>query len=236
MKRLAVLVTAVGLVAASESTMALRTEAAPVARAIECGRYGVPAVIGGKRVCLREGQRCGARLDRQYSRASFRCLAGRLVVPWSALRRRALVEAPIAPGSPCPVTTVTGRVGPFAGLGPGPAYPIGESNVMSFRLPPPPEWGAEWGGMKRLWLLEPRYPGRALVRGRQLDGPNEIRFVYGRPGFTPSKLRNPVRELRLEGYSDYPALTRLRAPGCYAYQVDGRTFTYLVIFEAKLGE
>jgi hypothetical protein len=54
-----------------------------------------------------------------------------------------------------------------------------------------------------------RYAARALVRGYQLDGPNEVRF-------------------------DTPSLTRLRAPGCYAYQVDGRTFSYVVIFEARL--
>jgi hypothetical protein len=24
----------------------------------------------------------------------------------------------------------------------------------------------------------------------------------------------------------------LRAPGCYAYQVDGRAFSYLIVFEA----
>lgn len=41
----------------------------------------------------------------------------------------------------------------------------------------------------------------------------------------------PVAELPLEGNS---SLTRLRAPGCYAYQVDGRTFSYLVVFEARL--
>jgi hypothetical protein len=39
---------------------------------------------------------------------------------------------------------------------------------------------------------------------------------------------NPIRALRVEGNT--PSLTRLRAPGCYAYQVDGRTFSYRVLF------
>lgn len=30
--------------------------------------------------------------------------------------------------------------------------------------------------------------------------------------------------------------SRSRTAGCYAYQVDGRTFSYLVIFEARLAE
>ena len=101
--------------------------------------------------------------------------------------------------------------------------------------PPPEGWGPVWSGTKRVWLLDTRYASRALVRGRQLDGPNEVRFVHGYPGFTAEKILNPVRELRIEG-NDAPSLTRVRAPGCYAYQVDGRTFSYLVVFEARLAE
>ncbi len=36
------------------------------------------------------------------------------------------------------------------------------------------------------------------------------------------------------GTKRHSLLTRLRVPGCYAYQVDGRTFSYVVIFEARL--
>jgi hypothetical protein len=59
-----------------------------------------------------------------------------------------------------------------------------------------------------------------------------VRFVLGRPGFTAAKILNPIRELRVEGNT--PSLTRLRAPGCYAYRVDGRPFSYLVVFEARV--
>jgi hypothetical protein len=104
------------------------------------------------------------------------------------------------------------------------------------RMPPPQGWGSEWSGTKRLWLLDNRHVARVLVRGHQLDGPNEARFVYGRPAFTPENKLNPVPELRLDQWQDNPSQTRLRAPGCYAYQVDGRTFSYLVVFEARLAE
>jgi hypothetical protein len=102
------------------------------------------------------------------------------------------------------------------------------------RIPPPEGWGGEWSGTKRVWLLDSRYVARVLVRGHQLDGPNEVRFVNGRPGFTPEKVLNPRRELQLDQRLDHPSLTRVRVPGCYAYQVDGRTFSYLVVFEARL--
>jgi len=47
---------------------------------------------------------------------------------------------------------------------------------------------------------------------------------------------NPIRELRLLGGGGNPALTRVRAPGCYAYQVDGRTYSYSIVFEAQAEE
>jgi hypothetical protein len=197
-----------------------------------CSKWAVPARIAGSAVCLRDERRCNTRLAAQYRRYAFKCRYGTLVTPWEFLRRRPLTDLPIAPGEVCPVTTETGRVGQYDGLGPGPAYPIGTSAVITMRMPPPDGWGAEWSGTKRVWLLDSRYAGRALVRGRQLDGPNEVRFVLGRPGFTPEKVLNPIGELRVEGTS--PSLTRLRAPGCYAYQVDTRTRSYLVVFEARL--
>jgi hypothetical protein len=201
---------------------------------LRCGKWGVPARIAGKPVCLRDERRCNARFAAQYRRYGFNCAYGRLATRWDFLRSRPLTDLQVAPGEPCPVTTETGRVGQYEALGPGPAYPIGTSAVVRMRLPPPADWGSEWSGTKRVWLLDSRYAGRALIRGRQLDGPNEVRFVLGIPGFTPEKLLNPVREQRIVGTS--PSLTRLRAPGCYTYQVDTRTQSYLVVFEARLAD
>jgi hypothetical protein len=201
--------------------------------AVRCGEWTVPARVGGRLVCLRDDQRCVVRLGAQYARYGFVCAGGFLLTRWDYLQARPLTNRRIAPGEPCPATTKTGRAYSYAGLGPGPAYPIGTHNVIAMRMPPPEGWGPEWSGTKRVWILDTRYAARALVRGFQLDGPNEMRFVRG-PQWTEEKLLNPIRELRVEG--DTPSLTRLRAPGCYAYQVDGRTFTYLVIFEARLAE
>jgi hypothetical protein len=36
------------------------------------------------------------------------------------------------------------------------------------------------------------------------------------------------------GQSFRPTYTRLREPGCYAFQVDGLTFSYPVVFRAEL--
>lgn len=105
----------------------------------------------------------------QYRRYGFACVYGVLLTRWD-----------------------------YAGLGPGPAYPLGTHNVITMRMPPPEGWGPDWSGTKRVWLLDTRYAGRALVRGRQLDGPNEMRFVLGRPGFTAAKIYLVIFEARVE--------------------------------------
>lgn len=62
----------VGISAASGSTDATGVGVA------RCAAGTVDAVIAGKRVCLRRGQRCSKRLDRQYHRYGFHCHTGRL--------------------------------------------------------------------------------------------------------------------------------------------------------------
>ena len=88
-----------------------------------------------------------------------------------------------------------------------------------------------WGGQKVLWFWRPTYRGPLLIRGRQLDGPNGVRFGHAHV---------PVREMRARGedtpsasgWYDWPSTTRLHAPGCYAWQVDGTTFSRVIIFRA----
>ena len=85
--------------------------------------------------------------------------------------------------------------------------------------------------MKRVLLAVPL----VLVRGRQLDGANEVRFEDGRPGFTPHGRLDPARELRLQNDErNHASTTRLRAPGCYAYQLDSAIFSRLIVFRAVL--
>ena len=196
-----------------------------------CGNWAVPARIDGKAVCLKDDRRCSARFAPQYRRYGFACIVGSLVTRWDFLGQRPLTDLQIAPGQPCPVTTETGSFASHPVLGPGPAFPFGTHNVVTMPVPIPEHWGTDWSGTKRVWFLDTALAARALVRGRQLDGPNELRFVRG-PQWTPDKLLNPVPALQVEG--DTPSLTRLRAPGCYAYQVDVRTVTYLIVFEARL--
>lgn len=236
------------LVAASAAALALAGAASSGSdRTTRCSASEVRAFIGGRVRCLAEGKRCRRRLDSAYHRYLFHCHGRRLRLDEELLERRPVRIPMISAGTPCPATTRS-RDAASAGLaatygfrlwGPGPAYPFigsgGDHAELVFKLATP-DSGTEWGGTKAIWGISRRYYGPVLVRGRQLDGPNEMRFENGRPAFTEAKRLNPDRQLRLRGPEPYgnPATSRLRAPGCYAYQVDGRGFSYLIVFEARV--
>jgi hypothetical protein len=85
--------------------------------------------------------------------------------------------------------------------------------------------------MKVLWAVDtPHYSGVVLIRGHQLDGLNELRFDNG--DMPPTELRITPFPGTPDGWTGQPSYTRVRAPGCYAYQIDGLTFSKHIIFEA----
>jgi hypothetical protein len=133
--------------------------------------------------------------------------------------------------------TVTRFVGPL--LGRGPVYPVlGGAIAVSFAYPPARGSnfaGSRWGGQKVLWVGAPASAGPVLIRGRQLDGPRAVGFGAGGV---------PVDEMQLlasgatspgepPGWREWPSYTRLRAGGCYGYQVDGRSFSTVVVIRAS---
>lgn len=157
--------------------------------------------------------------------------------PVAALRRP-WARPPLAAGQKCPVTTEVSRPDPAIGSlwGTGPARPAGftEGAVLDY-MPPGrrADWQDKtWGGQKVLWAIDPAQRGPVLVRGRQLDGAGELAFEDP-----------PIRELVLTdsrqgglggGWLDYPSHTRLRAPGCYAYQIDTADGSWTVVFIARV--
>ena len=230
---------AVAEVAIGLAFAAVTAQSHAVESAHRCGSGAVHAVFAGRHHCLRWGLACRSRLNSTYHRYLFNCSQGYLVYWWTGLIRRPLHIPTLATGTACPATEAEGTLGERGNIdapgapafGPGPAYPALASEEGRAALHYLPSWGYEgWDGTKLLWTV-PRYDGPYIVRGRQLDGPNELQFDQG-PQWS-DKLHD---ELRLIGsYTRLnPAATFLRAPGCYAYQVDGRGFSYLIVFEARL--
>jgi hypothetical protein len=156
---------------------------------------------------------------------------------WRSLHRPLHIPR-IAPGAACPLSAThsvgLGSNGTFELPGPGPAYPmLLGGRPVDFFYPPlatqPDFYGTDWGGQKVLWAVTSAYHGPVLVRGRQLDGSNLVRFDSRRP--------LPAGELRIlpgRGTHYRASFTRLRAAGCYAYQIDGTTFSRVIVFEARI--
>lgn len=119
--------------------------------------------------------------------------------------------------------------------GNGPVWPVLAFPELEFEYPVRPEqvfYPSRWSGNKVLWIAH-RYRGPVLIRGRQLDGPNEVRFGLDRIPATEMRWSSVGGSSR-NGWQNRPSMTRLRAPGCYAWQVDGMTFSRVIVFEARL--
>jgi hypothetical protein len=148
--------------------------------------------------------------------------------PMTALRRPLRLPA-LEAGGHCPVTNGHEVQPAFAAvLGDGPAYPT--DSIGAWR-------GGRvengWYYAKVLWVADPADPGPYLVRGRRLDGPEELRFGEG---------PQPAAELQLPAggtaftpastWLNWPSYTRLRASGCYAYQLDAPDGSHVLVFQA----
>jgi hypothetical protein len=212
----------------------------PGASTSKCSTYQARAVIAGRVVCLSEGGICSPRLQSAYTRYGFRCSGGTLSITWSGLHRRLRIPS-IPAGAVCPASTASGTLGDKGNtdatmapaFGPGPAFPtLGADNghaYLSLTWSPSEQPYTGWFGTKALWTI-PHAPGKVLVRGGQLDGVNPVGFDVG-----PSWTSRVHSEIQLVGPDAilHPAATFVRAPGCYAYQIDTARSSYLIIFEAR---
>lgn len=146
--------------------------------------------------------------------------------------RRSLRLPRLATGAACPRATA-GSVNPSYGiaLGPGPAYPVPfRAATLHY------EHGRSAGGwiyVKVLWIVSTGYRGPVLVRGHQLDGTNWLGFATGTHPLEELQIP-PARAGSAPGWRAYPSYTRVRADsGCYAYQVDGTTFSRVLVFRLE---
>jgi hypothetical protein len=131
-------------------------------------------------------------------------------------------------------TNIFGR----SGIGRGPVYPGlgGSAGVLS--ATPDTQYGGPWAGGKVFWYVKRSYRGRVLIRGRRLDGPQSL-------GFNGDKLP-AAGELRIEswdtvswkgqipGSRGIASTVRVRTPGCYGVQIDGTTFSRVVVFTVEV--
>jgi hypothetical protein len=151
----------------------------------------------------------------------------------------------LAPGDACPVSPIDWRVGwsninifGGSGIGRGPVYPgLGGSGGIAYGTPDT-EYGGPWAGAKVFWYVKRSYRGRVLIRGRRLDDLQPV-------GFNGDKLP-AARELRIEPWDTVSwkgqpyrsrgiaSTLRMRSSGCYGVQIDGATFSRIVVFAVEV--
>ena len=153
--------------------------------------------------------------------------------PWRVLHRPLHIPH-LEPGAACPTSPtqpaealnpafgghVLGRAGPVYGGAFSPAAVVHYANA-------PADLG--WYGFKVMWIVRPKYRGRVLIRGRQLDGANAIGFrsrAELRIGSWGTAAQAP-------GWGIRASTEWVRAPGCYGFQIDGRRFSKVLVFRAE---
>jgi hypothetical protein len=90
-----------------------------------------------------------------------------------------------------------------------------------------------WLAFKTLWFSVPGYHGPFLISAERLDRPGPVAFGES-PTLAPLVVP-PGQTLNTgAGYRTAPGGTWVRAPGCYAWQVDGLTFSEVIVVRAVL--
>jgi hypothetical protein len=152
-----------------------------------------------------------------------------------------LVLPTLGPGGSCPTTakvTISPRGIGFVGSATAQkakhVYLVSEPRV---NLRPRDRTPEGWYGIKDIWVINGSYSGPVLIRGGRIDGAGSIELGWN--PITPRRgsLRIDSGSPSLQansttGWRSVPAAAYIRAPGCYAYQIDGIGFTTHIVFEA----
>jgi hypothetical protein len=139
----------------------------------------------------------------------------------------------LLPGKRCPIspsqTARWGTDGLQTLTGRGPAYLIGGGRI-SIALSARDSLG--WYGQKTPWAIRRSYAGPILVRGARIGRRGQVRFAYG--------YGDHLRELHWDagadqglpadpGFRFLASGTLFRGAGCYAYQIDGSSFSKIIV-------
>lgn len=159
--------------------------------------------------------------------------------PIPAVLNRPLHFPHLRSGQKCPSTPghaiSTPDVANSVALGQGPVEPSvagtdglnGIADLISPTSRPP------WLGLKTIWFSLPTYQGPFLVRAQRLDAPGPIGLNDGPATKTLLVPAAPTAG-DAPGYREQPAPIWVMTPGCYGLQIDGLTFSDIIVVQAVL--
>lgn len=149
------------------------------------------------------------------------------------LMSRPLHLPSVRPGQSCPASGGSPiNAGGFGGVaqGVGPVHPLGANTEGIADLTSTTQYPG-WLSFKSLWFSEPRYQGPFLVRVRAIDGATPVGMLDD-PGVTSFYVPSGPTINGSDGYREQPGATWVRRPSCIAWQVDGLTFSHVIIVRA----
>lgn len=88
-----------------------------------------------------------------------------------------------------------------------------------------------WFGFKTLWFSLPSYQGPFVIRATRLGAPGPIEMGES-PQAGPLVIPPGAVMNQAGGYRQAPGGTWVKQPGCYAWQVDGLSFSELIVIRA----
>lgn len=88
-----------------------------------------------------------------------------------------------------------------------------------------------WSGARVTWFASSAYTGPILIRGREVGGPHAVGFGLGNVPYDQLQVKDSAGPAS-GGTRQWPTFSRVRGAGCYAYQVDGTSFSDVIVFRA----
>jgi hypothetical protein len=94
--------------------------------------------------------------------------------------------------------------------------------------------GSAWLGARVTWTAPANFTGPLLIRGRQIGGSGVVGFGEGHTPYDELQLLDSGHGAPAPGAGGRAWLTytRVKSPGCYAYQIDSEKFSSVVYFRA----
>lgn len=179
-----------------------------------------------------------------YAQACANGASECLQVPAGAIPaalKRPLHFPALRPGHSCPVShgrPVNNDLFSGIALGTGPVRPIigyepasdarrGIGELITRTSVPP------WLAIKTLWFSTPAYQGPFVIRVERLGRPRPA-ALGGIPAVAPLVVPPGPTLNGGEGWRAAPGGTWVKSPGCYAWQVDGLTFSEIIVIRMVL--
>ncbi|HEY3036520.1 MAG TPA: hypothetical protein VGJ54_17915 [Streptosporangiaceae bacterium] len=156
--------------------------------------------------------------------------------PIPAALNRPLHFPAVRPGQRCPASPGKPvKASGFSGiaLGTGPVRVIAGSTRRGIAQLINPTNSPPWLALKTLWFSVPAYQGPFIIRAERLGRPGPVALGEG-PTVAPLVVPPGPTMNGTGGWREAPGGLWVRAPGCYAWQVDGLTFSETIVVRAVL--